>query len=155
MGRVSRRLTQPKPVGAFPFGPRPRFLVQIHLQRDLEEFLRAQGRRVPRAVTGEGFVDTGSTLTVVERERIETLGVEPVDTVNVSGIGGKTSCHVYPVTLALKDDADGPIVMQWSLQVVAAPLGQLNCLCLIGRDVLRRGVLVYDGVAGEVSFTAE
>ena len=153
MGGVSRRLSQPKVVGAFLFGPRPQFGVQIHLPPDLEEFLRANGRHIPRAVTGEGFVDTGSTLTVVERERIEALGVEPVDTVNISGVGGKTACHVYPVTFGLKDDPDGPVRMQWPLQVVAASLDHLNCVCLIGRDVLRRGVLVYDGLRGEVSFT--
>lgn len=129
--------------------------MHIGLPTELEQVLSARGRPVPQPVTGEGLVDTGSTLTMLDRKTIEELGVEPVDRVTIRFTGGKASCHVYPVLFGLKDDPNGPVRMEWLLRVAALPLGDFNCVSLIGRDVLSRGVFTYDGLKGEISFTCD
>lgn len=153
MPTVSRRLPPHRKLAAFPLGSRPKFGVEIGLPTELEQVLSARGRPIPQVVTGEGLVDTGSTLTILDRKRIEELGVEPVDEVNMKFTGGKVACHVYPVSFGLKDDLNGPVRMKWLLRVVALPLDEFSCVCLIGRDVLSRGVFTYNGLRGEISFT--
>jgi len=86
------------------------------------------------------LIDTGATRTVVKTGIAAALGLKPVGGIYVNTPStSRHFCYEYAVRLIFPNRV---VVDQ---VVIEAPLKDQPIDCLIGRDILRQGVLVYVG----------
>jgi hypothetical protein len=102
----------------------------------------------------EALIDTGASDTYIERSVAEDLDLDPIGEVVVHGVTSGDAPGrgiVYRVRLL---HAGAPAVdLSPATRVIAVDdLGRFGCQLLLGRDLLARGVLVYDGPAGRFAF---
>ena len=124
--------------------------VQLEVPSLLAKYLADHGNSVPTPVTGWALIDTGATTTAVNERTVTGLGVAPVGTIKVGTAGGYQDQPVFPLKVVLPQV---PITIEYE-QVTGATLdGQSIAgrpiLLLIGRDILRRMIFIYDGINGE------
>ncbi len=94
--------------------------------------------------------DTGADITVIHPGLAQQIGIYPHDRIEVAGMHGTTElCNVYDVQLR---QPDSDLVIPDLTVVEGNVLGAPQIQVLIGRSVLWRGVLVYDGVHQRFSF---
>ena len=117
----------------------------------LADILKADGEKLPASIELLAVVDTGAEMTVIEERFLEKLGLPPLGQLEVNTVSSGSEpvvSNIYAVEIALAGDVTG--VLSANLQVVAATdLSRLGVQMLLGRDVLRRLVLNYDGPASE------
>ncbi len=102
------------------------------------------GVRVP------ALFDTGADITVIHPGLAERIGIFPHDRIEVAGMHDSIeTCNVFDVNLALEECG---LVMPNLTVVESRVLGAPNIQVLIGRSVLWKGVLVYDGIHQTFSF---
>lgn len=106
----------------------------------LETSLKQQSQPIPTPATVRAMIDTGASGTVIQDNIPSMLGLQPV---GVSFINTPSStnvrCYEYLIRLVFPNNVvvEGP--------VIAAPLKGQQIQCLIGRDILAHGVLIYIG----------
>jgi len=86
------------------------------------------------------MIDTGATVSVIQQGLPAQLGLEPIGVVYVNTpTSVYVACHKYLVRLIFPNNvlAETPII--------EAPLAGQRIQCLVGRDVLARGLFVYIG----------
>lgn len=117
--------------------------ILIGPSRALVDALRAQGQPAPTPVAALAMIDTGSAGTVIRHGIAQALGIHPVGTALMSTPSTQTpvTTDVYNVGLAIRNH---PVAIPQAV-VIEATLGGQNLDCLIGRDILQHGVLVYLG----------
>jgi hypothetical protein len=116
--------------------------ITLWLVASARQALTTQGNSVPTAVPGTAMIDTGASMTVVQQGLLGPLGLHPVSSAAVNTPTSQgVACPLYAVQLALPN---GFI----EVNVLEAPLQGQNIQALIGRDVLRHGVLIYEGHSG-------
>ena len=86
------------------------------------------------------MIDTGATVSVVQEGLPAQLGLEPVGiTYGNTPSSTNVACHEYLVGLIFPNNVLAEAT------ILEAPLEGQHIQCLIGRDVLAHGVLVYIG----------
>jgi len=95
------------------------------------------------------MIDTGSTSTVIQPAIIEQLKISPIGTtiINTPSCDGY-ECAQYAITLYFNI----PIVIE-TFDAIQAPLKGQNIQCLIGRDTLAHGILIYNGYMQQVTLS--
>ncbi len=93
-----------------------------------------------------GIVDTGASSTVLSAAMIAQLGIQPVGVIAVHTPSTTTAviCHQYQVNIYFPQSATVEDVL-----AIEAPMGDQGIQCLIGRDILRHGVLIYIGYSNQ------
>jgi predicted aspartyl protease len=107
--------------------------------------LRKAGHRVPAGISLPALVDTGATSTVIDEATVQSLGlVETGFTQMHTTSTGSTAvtCYQYDAYLAILDVQNFYI---GDTPITAANLSNHAIRALIGRDVLSKCLLVYDG----------
>ena len=119
--------------------------------------LRMAGRPVPAPVAVQALIDTGAEASCVDPSVLAPLitGVPPGRFVfaNVPAASGVTPAGEYTVSLTVvhpSGNRRANLVLA-NQPVVEVPLGALGCDFLVGRDVLARCLLVYNGPAGRLT----
>lgn len=94
------------------------------------------------------LVDTGAAATVITPEAATLLGVRSVGAVSVHTPTTiePVLCRQFHINVYLS-----PSFAIENIIAIEAPLTGQSFQCLIGRDVLSRGVLIYDGVHNRFS----
>jgi hypothetical protein len=114
----------------------------------LETLLRQSNQPIPTAVPTLAMIDTGATGTVIRDDIPPRLGLQPV---GVSFINTPSStnvrCYEYMIRLIFPNN----VVVEAT--VISAPLQGQQAQCLIGRDVLSHGVLIYIGYINTFSLS--
>ena len=100
------------------------------------------GMSLSSPVSVSALIDTGAHTTVLNPETIAWLGIKPV---GVAPIATPTTtaavlCNRYHINVYFAED-----VVVENIFVIEAPMGGVPYHCLIGRDVLRLGTLLYEG----------
>lgn len=86
------------------------------------------------------MIDTGATATVIRQGLATQLGLNPIGVVHINTPSStNVPCHEFLVRLLFPNN-----VLVETTVIEAALRGQ-HIECLIGRDVLAHGVLVYIG----------
>jgi len=86
------------------------------------------------------MIDTGATGSVIQQGLASRLGLNPVGITQITTpSSANVACHEFLVRLLLPNN----VVVDTT--VIEAPLQGQPIQCLIGRDVLAHGVLVYVG----------
>lgn len=115
--------------------------------------LVANGEAVPNVVQIQGLIDTGASGTRVDPSVLTTLGLTPsgVATVNTPSTGNKPhTADQYDVSIFIPGSGptQSPLVVA-NLAVICAELLQAQGFhALIGRDILSRCLLSYNGTEG-------
>jgi predicted aspartyl protease len=95
---------------------------------------------------GLALVDTGASATVVDEAALRALGVQPVGVTRVQTPSGSEEQLVYPAELAFPGNN---LPRTTFAMVIGSPhLAVQGLLALIGRDVLQRALLIYNGPSG-------
>lgn len=96
---------------------------------------------VTKAIKVLAMVDTGATGTVITQGLAARLNINPVGTTLInSPTSTNVSCHQFDVQIVFPNNVNIA-----SIIVTEAPLQGQHIQCLIGRDVLKHGVLIYTG----------
>jgi hypothetical protein len=134
--------------------------VEIHVPTELAAALAQRGKPIPPAISGWALIDTGATVSCVHETALTDLGVPPVGIAQFLTAGGPQERATYPVRLVFPETG-------WDWNVVT-PLAGVDLtgqqahfagappqpiLMLLGRDLLRTCVLVWNGPAATWSLS--
>lgn len=128
----------------------PTVAVAIAPSTPLSQALAAVGVNPPQPQVGTFLVDTGASHTVVDSKLIANLAISPTGAVMVhtpSTAGSAVLMPQYDLMLFVPGMGGAAGWLLDGLQVTAAILDGQPIDGLIGRDVLDRGVLIYNGQA--------
>lgn len=114
--------------------------------------LRHAGRPVPNAVSVRAVLDTAAEVSCVDPQVLTPLAAVGATLLrfvlaNVPALGGLGAAGVYNVGLTIVHPSGDPsanLVLR-NQPVMEQSLNQLGYQTLIGRDILDRCLLVYDG----------
>lgn len=97
---------------------------------------------VAKSVKVLAMIDTGATGTVVKEGIPAQLGINPIGStlMNTPSSMG-VSCNQFDVQIVFPNSN----VNVPSIIITEAPLQGQHIQCLIGRDILQHGVLIYTG----------
>lgn len=128
--------------------------VEISISNVLENLLKSQNLPIPQPITGIALIDTGATNSCVDQKIISTLGVQPVGTINSGTAGGIIQQNLYPAhfrfpqeNLDLNFTACAGVTLDGQ-NALGKPI-----VALLGRDILARFILIYNGPAGMFTIT--
>jgi predicted aspartyl protease len=114
--------------------------LRIAVGAAVESALRKAGTALPGPVPAVAMIDTGATGTVIRQGLAAQLGLNPVGVTHISTPSStNVACYEYVVRLLFPNN----VLVETT--VLEAPLQGQHIQCLIGRDVLAHGVLVYIG----------
>lgn len=126
------------------FGPVIR--VRIQALDDAAGGPAALGDSGPPFQEGLALIDTGAARSAVDEGVIRKLGAAPVGVAVTGTPVGSHSFDVFPAALGFAD-LGLTLVFDRVRGVRIAPQG---IIAILGRDILSRTVLVYDGISGHV-----
>jgi len=122
--------------------------MRIWVGTPVEEALKKADRKIPEPVAARGMIDTGATGSVIQPAIAQQLGLQPVGVVSISTPSSENvPCLQYPVRLIFPNNV---IVEALTIE---APLRGQHIQCLVGRDVLAHGVLVYTGYINQFTLS--
>ncbi|HRQ76937.1 MAG TPA: hypothetical protein PK098_13570 [Phycisphaerales bacterium] len=114
--------------------------------------LAAQKLPVPPMVQISGLIDTGASCTCIDPQALSSLGLTatgsaPIQTPSTQGT--PHICNQYDVSIRFP--LPGMSYTIYAIPIIESELASQGIQALIGRDVLAKSVLVYDGVLGTFS----
>lgn len=134
----------------------PALDLTIGLSASAVQSMRSAGRPVPSPWRARALLDTGADLTCLDPTALAPLigaGIPPARYVfsNLPAAGGLIPSAVYAVRLMLQHPSGRPTQALdiRTLMVVERAIGAAGIEALLGRDVLDRCLLIYDGPAGD------
>jgi predicted aspartyl protease len=127
----------------------PVLQVLVEVPTPLAASFRTAGTPVPQPASGLALIDTGATCSAVDDSVVQALGVQPIGVVNVGTAGGIRQQAVYSARFSFPGsnipamefaqltgvDLRGHVVPHLSIPLIA----------LIGRDILSKFVMIYNG----------
>jgi hypothetical protein len=122
------------------------FHVGVSSQR--EAALRAANQPVRPPVPIRALIDTGASATVIDESVLRQLGLAPTGTVQIltpSTRGVPITCMAYDIKAGIYHPAHSLVL--GTFPVIAGDFTGQTISALIGRDVLRNCLFIYDGVA--------
>ncbi|HET6883282.1 MAG TPA: aspartyl protease family protein [Pirellulales bacterium] len=116
--------------------------------------LRAAGASVPTPASCRGLVDTGASVSAIDRQIAQQLGLAPTGFTLIHTPSTGVQPHVaaqFDISLAIMMDNQHLHMLPVSFLVIESDLSTQGFGALIGRDVLALGLLMYHGHAGIMS----
>jgi len=99
------------------------------------------------------MIDTGASVTVINPAVAATCKLRQTGRARISAVGGASG--EYPEHAAAISFPKTQLPSFDAIRVVACPIiRQPFFSCLIGRDILRKWLFIYDGRAGEIEIQA-
>ena len=124
--------------------------VALHISGPRRHALDASGGTVPNLVKGRALVDTGASCTSVDPTVLEQLQLTPTGSAQILTPSTGDTPHTteqYDVAIVIPGatERDAPLVFP-AVPVIATQLLQTQGFhALIGRDILQRCILIYNG----------
>ena len=128
----------------------PRLPVIVAIPEKLKQYLSSKNKSVPKPVRGYALVDTGASVTAVDEDTISEMGVSAIGITNLTTPNGTAQRNLYPASF----NFPGTPLPEVSFErVVGASLKQQRIIVLLGRDILRHFLLVYNGPGATISLS--
>lgn len=106
----------------------------------LQEIQKSAGETISSGVRVLALIDTGATRTVLKRGLAKKLGLNPVGSVRINTPSSTgVLCYEYVVQVTF------PANVNVNCVVIESDLKDQPIQCLIGRDILALGTLIYMG----------
>jgi predicted aspartyl protease len=147
-GVVSFRIDPGKPLALDPNrlaanGPILQAAVSLDAKR--AQILAQGGTQLPSPKIGSMLIDTGASMTSVERTILTSLGIPPVGDCQVKTPSGGELQQIYPCSIEFPGS---PLPVIPNIFVLGANLAEQNIIGLIGRDFLANCLFVFNGPSG-------
>jgi predicted aspartyl protease len=116
-----------------------------------QEALKKAGRPVPIPISVRALVDTGASCTCIDPAIIKRLGLSPIGKTQVhtpSTQGTAHGCNTYDASLVIRGQSGNLSI--GTLAVVETGLNYQGFDAILGRNVLSRCMLFYNGPVGIV-----
>lgn len=132
----------------------PLLQVSIQTPASAAAVLTRAGKDIPAPVLGFALIDTGANVSAVHENVLKGLGCTPIDRIFLNSAHGGQHSDVYMASIAFPTLRGAQVLNQ---AVAGCNLDwdvtndNEKIIMLIGRDMLRRNLLVYDGVNGHVT----
>jgi len=124
----------------------PVLQVTVTIEQNAAKALAGQGKAVPNR-QGLALIDTGASNTCIDEQAAKDLGLPVIDIGSMHSATHKVPCNIYPVQIV------APIVTLNSPRTMGAALAVQGLLVIIGRDVLARCNLFYNGPFGQFTLS--
>ena len=117
---------------------------------DQAKAIADKGESIPRPVVGHALIDTGASNTCIDREAADRAGLAVVDSGPLTS--ATQEAEIVPIYAGKLDIAglETPIIAHGAYGVNLAPQ---QLIVLIGRDMLKNCVLIYNGPDGSFSLS--
>jgi hypothetical protein len=135
-----------------PLDPGPCIQVTVRNSNEVIEVWKDLGLAIPKSITVKALLDTGAAVSVISNTLAQTCGLFPTSGGGkVRTLGGELSCREFAANLSFP----GTKLHEFdSIRIVSAPFeGERNYACLIGRDILCKWIIKFDGPSKRVSIT--
>lgn len=132
-------------------GPLVTLVVAVSGPRQIA--LRRAGRPVPPPQSAQGLIDTGASCSCLDRSFIEALGLEPTGSVLIHTPSTGTQpvwAQQFDVEFSFSFDDHSPPI-RVTLPVLECDFAGHPLQALLGRDLLERAILVYNGPLAQFS----
>jgi hypothetical protein len=153
-GTPGQAAVTPSPQALAASGPIIR--VQIEVASALAQSLQATNQPIPTPVLGVALIDTGASITSFDASVVTQLAINPNGLAMVGTAGGPQQQLTYQARFSFPGTPlpgfEHPRVLGCNLTGQTV-LNQQPMIALIGRDILARAVLVYNGSAGMFSLS--
>lgn len=123
----------------------PALAVEVSLAEILAASLTARSIPLPAPQPGSALIDTGASVTAVDMEILQRLGLPRVGSGTVVTPSGTETQGVYVVRLTFPGT---PIPPLDPMPVLGSQLQGFGHIVLLGRALLRGALLIYDGAHG-------
>jgi len=123
--------------------------VELSIPDELARFFSEKNMPIPAPITGNALIDTGASITAVDLTLIQQLGINPVGVSTVFTPQGQAAQELFPIKLAFP----GTTIILSLNAVLGSELRNQNIVALIGRNILARCILVYNGPLGNISLS--
>ena len=150
------------PIIALPIDPDGAFVqVCVHLSAPKIQALQQAKQPLPPPVVAKGLIDTGATCTAIDTTIVQKLGLAPTGMVPIVTPSTGAAPHLanqYDVSVSFTHSPGlglPPTVhpIHFVLAVIEANLLAQGFEALIGRDILERCLLVYNGTTKQFSLS--
>jgi predicted aspartyl protease len=121
----------------------------ICISQPRQEALKRAKAEVPAPISVRALVDTGASCTCVDPQVIKSLGLSPLGTAQVhtpTTKGTAQNCGVYDAAIIIRS-TNGNLSIG-TLPIVETHLSSQGFELIMGRNVLSKCILVYDGTSG-------
>ncbi len=137
-------------------GPVIEIFVGLSLPRI--QALQSLGQSAPIPIKARALVDTGASLTVIDKRVIQPLGIAPTGSIPMhTPSTGSTPqmCYLYDVGIWFLQAQMQPQVhlMSVTIPVAEADFSAQTIQALIGRDLLARCLFYYNGSTSTISLS--
>jgi len=124
--------------------------VAVTLEQAFAGTLIQQGKSVPQPITGLALIDTGASNTCIDDEAARSINLPVIDVGSMhSASHTKIPSNIYPVQIEI---IGFPIQFR-SPRTMGASLKEQGLLMLLGRDLLQRCTLFYNGGSGQITLS--
>ena len=127
----------------------PLLQVQVMVPPALAALLGQSNQPIPAPGTGWALIDTGATRTCVDKVVLNKLGVQATGTITTGTAAGPAQQFLYPAKLTFPsanfDLEFGSVI---GVDLGGQSIAGKNVIVLLGRDVLSRCILIYNGPGG-------
>lgn len=130
-------------------GDGPVLEVHFSIPNILESQYRKSGKPIPEPIIVKALIDTGASSCVIQSDIPQKLGLQPVGATKINTPSCQDSeCYQYFMRMILPQQG-----LFYEGVFTAAPLSGQNINSLIGRDVLKQGILIYIGYVNQFTFS--
>lgn len=132
----------------------PRVPVRISIQKNFTEQLALSGgsqKDLTNSMEGTALIDTGAFMSCIDEEVAKNLGLSAIDVVNMTSASHEsTEVNIYPARIEI---VAGQTLKFDMARVLGVNLKKQQLIALIGRDILSRCTLFYNGVTGQITLS--
>lgn len=126
-------------------------VIEVHflISSELEKKYLTEKILLPDPIIIKALIDTGASACVLKKEIPERLGLTPIGTIKICTPSNKDhECYQYFMRMVIPTQQ-----LVYEGIFIAAPLDGQEISSLIGRDVLKNGILIYIGYANQFTLS--
>lgn len=127
--------------------------VEISMPQPLESYYVKNKIQVPAPVVGYALIDTGASISGIHLPILQQLSLVPIDFIKLQGVTAiDDKAPIYPARVSFPgiNLTDVPMSRVVGSQMKFQTASGKNVIMLLGRDLLKEFMVVYNGSFNQV-----